>query len=179
MPLRVWPAWCYCKKRRHEKEKNLYKNVFLRQTYYCICSTGVIQLVLPAPCKYYLIQQLKTWSDARAYCQANHDDLAIIKSDDNLIRFQSEASRQQLTSSAWIGLYNDINSWHWSLGNELVGNMTMWAIHWNQPNGEGNEVCGGIDKWGWLDAPCDYLLPVVCFDGEEQHCCHFMCLNYL
>lgn len=130
--------------------------------------------------KYYLIQQPKTWSDAWAYCQANHDDLATTESEDNIIQFQNEVNRQQFMSSAWIGIYHDINSWRWSLRNEPVG-ITMWALHWAQPNNGLNEQCGGIDEWGWLDAPCDILLPIVCFDGEEQHCSisHFVCLNYI
>ncbi|XP_017338114.1 putative C-type lectin domain family 20 member A [Ictalurus punctatus] len=129
--------------------------------------TGVIHLVLSVPRKYYLIQQGETWDNALAYCRANHDDLAVIESDDNMIDLQSEAQMQQFTSSAWIGMYNDINSWRWSLGYEPVGSITMWALHWEQPdNGMGDEVCGGIDEWGWLDASCGLLLPSVCFDDR-------------
>ncbi|KAF4085427.1 hypothetical protein AMELA_G00118750, partial [Ameiurus melas] len=80
--------------------------------------TGVVPIVLSVSHKYYLINQGKTWSDAQAYCRATYTDLAIIKSNDDMVQLQNEAQIQQFSSSAWIGLYNDINSWRWSFGNE-------------------------------------------------------------
>ncbi|XP_034165378.2 uncharacterized protein LOC117598634 isoform X2 [Pangasianodon hypophthalmus] len=154
-------------------EKHLFRILFF---------TGIMNVVLSVSLKYYLIQQGKTWNDAQAYCRANYDDLAEIKSDDNMIRLRSEVQRQRFNSKAWIGMYIDMNSWYWSLQNEPVGSTRMWATYWNQPNNAGgNELCGGIDPWGWLDAFCYTLLPIVCFDGEERHCsiCHFGCSNYL
>lgn len=145
-----------------------------------ICSAGVVHhLVLSVPHVYHLIQQGKTWNDALAYCQANYDDLAAVESNDDLIRLQSEIQTQQFGSSAWVGLYNDVKGWRWSLGNEPV-DLYMWAIQWGQPN-YGNELCGGIDPWGWLDATCDTVLPFICFDGEERHCSvrHSVCSNCL
>ncbi|KAK3525078.1 hypothetical protein QTP86_014453 [Hemibagrus guttatus] len=94
------------------------------------------------PCKYYLIQQKTTWSDAQAYCRATYTDLAIIKSNDDLVQLQNEAQRQQFSSSAWIGLYNDINSWRWSMGNEPMGTM-RWKP--GDPNNrEGHQECGAM-----------------------------------
>ncbi|XP_058261799.1 putative C-type lectin domain family 20 member A [Hemibagrus wyckioides] len=134
-------------------EKHLFMILFL---------TGV----LSAPRRYYLIQQAMTWNSAQTYCRANHDDLAIIDNADNLIRFQSEVQRQQFSSKAWVGMYNDINSWRWSLDNHPIG-PALWAAMWAQPNnGAGDEICGGVDSYGWLDASCSLLLPVVCFDAR-------------
>ncbi|KAF7704932.1 hypothetical protein HF521_020218 [Silurus meridionalis] len=130
-----------------------------------VCFDGLIHLVLSVPRKYYLIQQPKTWNDSQVYCRANHEDLAVIESDENVIRFQSDMQKQNFTSSAWIGLYSD-NNWRWSLGNETVGSLKLWAAVWGQPNnGNGNEFCVGIDNYGWLDATCALLLRFVCFDG--------------
>ncbi|KAK3559076.1 hypothetical protein QTP86_002991 [Hemibagrus guttatus] len=106
--------------------------------------TGVIHLVLSVPRRYYLIQQAMTWQSAQVYCRANHDDLAVINSDDDLIRFQSEVQKQQFSSKAWVGMYNDVNSWRWSLGNEPIG-TTLWAAIWKQPN-NGPEICGTIKQ---------------------------------
>ncbi|KAK3559766.1 hypothetical protein QTP86_020735, partial [Hemibagrus guttatus] len=65
----------------------------------------------------------RNWSDALAYCRATYTDLAIIENQDYMNRFLSDSQKQQLNSSAWIGLYNDINSWRWSFGNEPLGGI--------------------------------------------------------
>ncbi|KAI5102892.1 secretory phospholipase A2 receptor-like, partial [Silurus meridionalis] len=131
-----------------------------------VCYSSLIHFVLSVPRKYYLIQQPKTWNDSQVYCRANHEDLAVIESDENVIRFQSDMQKQNFTSSAWIGLYSD-NNWRWSLGNETVGSLKLWAAVWGQPNnGNGNEFCVGIDNYGWLDATCALLLRFVCFDDS-------------
>ncbi|XP_053089820.1 C-type mannose receptor 2-like isoform X1 [Pangasianodon hypophthalmus] len=128
--------------------------------------TGFAPLVLSVPRKYYLIQQGKTWSDAQAYCEATHTDLAVIESNENMVRLQTEAQRQQFSSSAWIGLYNDINSWRWSLGNEPLGSMRQWAAQ--EPNNRGgNQHCIGINPYGWNDRICSSLYPFVCFDDTK------------
>ncbi|XP_034166734.1 C-type mannose receptor 2-like isoform X2 [Pangasianodon hypophthalmus] len=128
--------------------------------------TGVFPLVQSVPQRYYLIQQGKTWSDAQAYCRINHNDLAIIESNDNMVQLQNEAQRQQFSSSAWIGMYNEINSWRWSLGNEILGSMTDWPK--GQPNNKnGHQECAAISPWGWDDRPCTFTLPFVCFDDSK------------
>ncbi|XP_017320444.1 putative C-type lectin domain family 20 member A [Ictalurus punctatus] len=128
--------------------------------------TGVVPLVLSVSRKYYLIQQGKTWSDAQAYCRAEHTDLAIIESNDDMVRLQNEIQRQQFSSSAWIGLYNDINSWYWSLGHEPLGSMRPWAT--GEPdNWLGQEWCGATNTWAWSDGSCTKTLPVVCFDDTK------------
>ncbi|XP_053088248.1 asialoglycoprotein receptor 2-like [Pangasianodon hypophthalmus] len=127
--------------------------------------TGVLPFVLSVTRKYYLIQQGKTWSDAQAYCRATYTDLATINSTDDMVKLQDEAKTQQFNSSAWIGLYTNINSWHWSLKNEPLGNFTPWS--YSEPNNlVGNEGCIIKNAGRWSDAPCDYMSFFVCFDGE-------------
>lgn len=130
-------------------------------------STGFTPLVLSVPRKYYLIQQQKTWSEAQAYCRATHDDLAIIESNDNMVRLQNEAQRQHFSSSAWIGLYDAVNSWCWSMGNETLGSMRLWSSP--EPNNyAGIESCGLMYSTGWNDMPCTLRYPFVCFDGKQH-----------
>ncbi|XP_058261077.1 macrophage mannose receptor 1-like isoform X2 [Hemibagrus wyckioides] len=88
-----------------------------------------------------------------------------------MIRLQNEAQTQTFSSDAWIGLYNDINSWRWSMGNEPVGNM-RWKP--GDPNNKGgNQVCGAMSPFGWWDLDCKSLYPSVCFDdsktGNQQY----------
>ncbi|KAF4088838.1 hypothetical protein AMELA_G00059320 [Ameiurus melas] len=129
--------------------------------------TGVVAFVLSASRKYYLIRETKTWHDALAYCRASHTDLAIIKSSDDMVQLQNEAQRQRFSLEAWIGLYNDINSWRWSFDNEPLG-FEDWDLTLQQPNNrDGHEECVATFQYGsWYDAPCDNVMPFVCFDGK-------------
>ncbi|KAK2865754.1 hypothetical protein Q7C36_001810 [Tachysurus vachellii] len=127
--------------------------------------TDVFLFVLSVPYKYILIQQGKTWSDARTYCQANYIDLAIADVSDDMVKLQNEAQKQQFTSSAWIGLYNDVNSWRWSLGNVSLGNVTNWCA--GEPT-NAMEGCGGISTNCWFDYLCAGSLPFVCFDAVSS-----------
>ncbi|KAF5891367.1 putative C-type lectin domain family 20 member A isoform X1, partial [Clarias magur] len=128
--------------------------------------TGLIPVILSVPRKYYLIQQERSWTDARVYCQATRTDLAIIESNDNLVQLQNEAKRQQFSSSAWIGLSNDVNSWRWSLGNEPLGSLTRWST--DEPNNNnGHEECGVLSMGGWWDVACTLPYPFVCFDESK------------
>lgn len=129
--------------------------------------TGVVPLVLPVSRKYYLIQQGKTWSGAQGYCQAEHTDLAIIEGKDDMAQLQKEIKKQQFSSSAWIGLYNDANSWRWSLENEPLGSMRLWNP--GEPdNGGGHEECVVMYGSNWFDSPCTSTYTVVCFDGKKN-----------
>ncbi|XP_047668804.1 C-type lectin lectoxin-Thr1-like [Tachysurus fulvidraco] len=130
--------------------------------------TGVLTLVLSFSRKYYLIQQSKTWNDAKAFCRATYTDLAIIKTNEEIAQIQNVSQTQQFKSNAWIGLYTNINKWQWTLDNEPLGSFKPWA------NGEPdnwlvNERCVGIGSMVWYDARCEWQRPFVCFDGEEEH----------
>ncbi|KAK3523047.1 hypothetical protein QTP86_012669 [Hemibagrus guttatus] len=122
----------------------------------------VFLLVLSLPYKYILVRQGKIWSDARTYCQANYIDLAIAGVSDDMVKLQNEAQKQQFTSNAWIGLYNDVNSWRWSLGNQSLGDVTDWCGP--EPNYK-MEDCVALNPWCWFDVPCSEKFAFVCFDG--------------
>lgn len=143
-----------------------------------LSSTGSFPLVLPVSRKYYLIQQGRNWKDAQAYCQATYTDLAIVEDNEDMIKLQSETQKQQLNSNAWIGLYNDINSWRWSFGNEPLGSMRKWAD--GEPNNNGgHQECVAIQPWGWTDKQCTSKFPFVCIDGEEQYMVYIVILAAL
>lgn len=138
----------------------------VKTSYSNISSTDVFLLVLSVPYKYHLVQQGKNWSDAQTYCRDNYIDLATVEGNDDMIKFQNEAQKQQFSSSAWIGLYNEPNSWRWSMDNQPLGSFTVWCP--GEPNNL-MEGCGALNQWCWFDASCTTPLPFVCFDGEEHH----------
>lgn len=168
---------CLTGERKDVTILNLVDGLFSRPNVVKTCSshissTEVFIFVLSVPYKYYLVQQGKNWSDALTYCRANYIDLATIKSNDDMIKLQNEAQKQKFTSNAWIGLYNDINSWRWSMGNQPLGYFTHWCG--SEPN-YGMEDCAALNHWCWFDVPCMVAFPFVCFDGEEQYI-HFTIL---
>ncbi|XP_026778249.3 macrophage mannose receptor 1-like [Pangasianodon hypophthalmus] len=83
-----------------------------------------------------------------------------------MLQLQNVAQSEQFSSSAWIGLYNDINSWRWSFENTSLGPMTKWNS--KQPdNHNGNEECAITNKGIWSDMPCVEPNPFICFDDEK------------
>ncbi|XP_027027120.1 C-type mannose receptor 2-like [Tachysurus fulvidraco] len=128
--------------------------------------------------KYYLIQQAKNWTDAQAYCKATHTDLAIIQSNEEMVQLMNEAQRQKFISNAWIGLYNDINSWRWSMGNEPLGSVRQWDT--DEPNNsDGHQECSVIEPSGWNDRPCTEENNVVCFDNTKTGTDRYIYINNL
>lgn len=69
-------------------------------------------------------------------------------------------------------MYNDVNSWRWSMGNEPMG-LAMWAT--GEPNNAaGVESCGAIFSSYWNDFSCANAFPFVCYDGKSIYLtfCH-------
>ncbi|XP_017210904.1 C-type mannose receptor 2 isoform X2 [Danio rerio] len=61
---------------------------------------------------------------------------------------------------AWIGLYEDINSWRWSYRNMKIVFSTWSAEEPNNFNGK--EACGLTQDGNWNDWNCSILFPFVC-----------------
>nr|XP_055046327.1 C-type mannose receptor 2-like [Misgurnus anguillicaudatus] len=112
-------------------------------------------------CQSILIQQMKTWYDAQAYCRQNHMDLLIAQSTDNWTYIQG-AVQPLLTSVAWIGLYNDIFSWRWSYRNENI-TFQLWA-NGEPNNNNAREACGLMVYDTWSDYPCFSQYPYICYN---------------
>lgn len=84
-----------------------------------------------------------------------------------MVQLQNEAKRQNFMSNAWIGMYDDVNSWRWSLRNEPCLNISKWMS--GQPNNNyGDQKCGVLIPGGWDDRGCAEQYPFVCFDGESS-----------
>lgn len=141
-------------------------------------STAVLPLTLSIPRKYFLIRQGKTWNDAEAYCRANYIDLAIIDGNKNMVEIQNEAMEQKITSGAWIGLYTNINSWHWSFGNEPLGNFSAWYGAYPSNSG-GNAQCSTIRNYVWDNVNCAGMFNFICFNGKKLSFNFFFLLYYL
>ncbi|XP_077088897.1 macrophage mannose receptor 1-like [Siphateles boraxobius] len=121
--------------------------------------------------QYHFVNESKTWTEAQRYCRENYTDLATI---DNMEEMNSliNTVNGSYNGSAWIGLYDDVNSWRWSLENnnfyqEGERDFRNW---YHEPNNNvGNELCVYMDHNGnWYDSSCENYYTFVCYDGREN-----------
>ncbi|XP_058240223.1 C-type mannose receptor 2-like isoform X2 [Hemibagrus wyckioides] len=105
------------------------------------------------------------WADARIYCQKNNKTLARVQTADDWNRLTAEAERHGLTVTGWVGLYNKVNVWYWTI---YGAPMNITASYWapGQPdNFLGIETCVAMDSNGtWADYPNADLKPCICYN---------------
>ncbi|XP_047655745.1 macrophage mannose receptor 1-like [Tachysurus fulvidraco] len=120
--------------------------------------------------QYHFVNENKTWTEAQRYCRENYTDLATINNMEEMNTLINTINGIY-SGLAWIGLYDDLNSWKWSLDDDAFYNngkinFSNWDIYkprfWN-----GNNLCVYFDYsslW-WVDI-CSTPLPFICFDGR-------------
>ncbi|XP_060720064.1 C-type mannose receptor 2-like [Tachysurus vachellii] len=118
--------------------------------------------------KYIFTTSSMTWAAGQSYCRVMYDDLATIQGDTDMLTFKKEAASNGLKASAWVGLYNDINSWRWSLNKLSVDEVPYSNWGPSQPdNAAGKQSCAVIDKNSlWWDADCSEQKPFMCYDAK-------------
>ncbi|XP_056587692.1 macrophage mannose receptor 1-like [Triplophysa dalaica] len=120
--------------------------------------------------QYHFITVNKSWSEAQTYCRQNYIDLATI---DNMTEMNSVMNtvNGSYNGSAWIGQYDDVNSWRWSLDDDdFYQDGEREFRNWNhQPdNYGGNELCVYMNYDGeWFDSSCDNPLSFVCYNRSS------------
>ncbi|XP_053533567.1 putative C-type lectin domain family 20 member A isoform X2 [Ictalurus punctatus] len=117
-----------------------------------------------------------TWPVAQNYCRVMYTDLATILSDTDWLRFEKEAASKGLATSAWVGLYNDINSWRWSLNHLPLKNVTYTKWRTGQPDNRlGKQACVLIGYYNsWWDEPCTQLRPFICYNANFSGAARFI-----
>uniref|UniRef100_A0A8C1MU92 C-type lectin domain-containing protein n=1 Tax=Cyprinus carpio TaxID=7962 RepID=A0A8C1MU92_CYPCA len=103
--------------------------------------------------QYHLVFESKTWTEAQRYCRQNYIDLATIENIEEMKRL-IKTVRRTFYGSAWIGLYDDLNSWRWSLDNTaLEGGFKSWFVQ--------QQVNSVKFNFGFKSKP--YIDPLVIF----------------
>ncbi|XP_050949045.1 lymphocyte antigen 75-like [Labeo rohita] len=119
--------------------------------------------------QYHFLSESKTWAEAQSYCRHNYTDLATIDNMEEMNRL-IKTVRGTYYGSAWIGLYDDLNSWRWSLDNTaLDGSYKRWYV--SQPlNSGGQNLCAYLSNSQgiWSETSCSSRLPFVCYDGRAN-----------
>lgn len=122
---------------------------------------------------YYLVPLFKTWTEAQSYCRENYVDLATIETAEHW-----EGVRNLVGNSinqAWIGLYDDVNNWRWSMNNTYLydGSNTAHESWFTfvTDNHRSMEHCVAIYGYTLVDNPCALSQKSVCYDGECSVSC--------
>uniref|UniRef100_A0A4W5MZ75 C-type lectin domain-containing protein n=1 Tax=Hucho hucho TaxID=62062 RepID=A0A4W5MZ75_9TELE len=122
----------------------------------------------------------KNWAEAQAYCRNKYTDLATIDNIQDMNRLLNLEHFGDYNNTVWIGLYDDVNSWRWSLEDsnyysEGGAEFRNWQI--GQPdNVNSNEHCVVMTEGGeWQDEDCKEKPPFICYSsiGEKGvfYCC--------
>ncbi|RXN26725.1 macrophage mannose receptor 1-like isoform X2 [Labeo rohita] len=124
---------------------------------------------LTSPRQYHFVHESKTWTEAQRYCRQNYTDLATIDNTDEMNRLINTVNGSY-SSLAWIGLYDDVNSWRWSLEDDdfyQEGGRDFKNWYHEPNNVGGKELCVYMDYYGkWFDASCSLPLSFICYDGR-------------
>lgn len=124
---------------------------------------------------YVYVPKQMHWLDARRYCRVNYTDLATVTNMEEVNRLRSMARHYNLHWKAWIGLYNDINSWRWSLSDSKFygpgeAKFRKWVYRPIQPdNYGGKQACALMRKDGfWDDRNCETAKAFICYNQGED-----------
>ncbi|XP_029913814.1 uncharacterized protein LOC115363677 [Myripristis murdjan] len=136
-----------------------------------ILLSGLGSLPSCFPRQYHLVEKSMTWSEAQSYCRQHYTDLATVSSEEDVAKL-NDAVGSHHSGIVWIGLYDDINSWKWSLQNksyygEGEAEFRMWGT--GQPNNYNDEHCVFMDADGeWWDYYCSRRYPFVCYNDRTK-----------
>nr|XP_021324716.1 C-type mannose receptor 2 isoform X2 [Danio rerio] len=116
--------------------------------------------------QYHFVSESKSWTEAQRFCRQNYTDLATIDNMEEMKRL-IKTVRGTYYGKAWIGLYDDMNSWRWSLNNTtLQGGFKSWFVQ-KPVNSGGKSLCVYMSNSQgiWSEAPCSWTFPFICYDG--------------
>ncbi|XP_030635313.1 macrophage mannose receptor 1-like [Chanos chanos] len=123
---------------------------------------------------YHYVNEEKNWTEAQTYCRQHYSDLVTIENTEDNERVMTSLKGTH-SDLVWIGLYDDRESWRWSLDNDgFYGDGEKEYRNWvsGQPdNYNGDEECCTVMGSGgqWNDCPCNIMVMFMCYDGELDH----------
>ncbi|XP_036431247.1 macrophage mannose receptor 1-like [Colossoma macropomum] len=103
--------------------------------YFTVCLAADPSIVTQLPDSYsdktyYLVNEMKNWTDAKSHCEQNYTDLAVIYNQGDWK--QVLAAVESSTSEMWIGLHRD-REWKWSNGEDFM--YFNWNSGWGTTSG--------------------------------------------
>uniref|UniRef100_A0A3B4T747 C-type lectin domain-containing protein n=1 Tax=Seriola dumerili TaxID=41447 RepID=A0A3B4T747_SERDU len=124
---------------------------------------------------FWYVNLRKNWTEAQSYCRMKFIDLATVNNEDDNQRLVTLAlnTTERKSNNTWIGLYDDINCWKWSMEDENIyvdrdTDFFTW-LNGNPDNEKGKEHCVLYHNTMNLnDVSCKNLQPFICYDGRNK-----------
>ncbi|KAK7893205.1 hypothetical protein WMY93_022357 [Mugilogobius chulae] len=103
--------------------------------------------------KVHAIRERKTWYEALDYCRQNHQDLASVASETEMMLMEKELGKELSSQNVWIGLQYLVDEWLWLDGQTF-----------------------GYESWGTDPTPIcpsiDYACGALRLNGTFPFFCH-------
>ena len=119
--------------------------------------------------QYHFVNESKSWTEAQRYCRENYTDLATIDNMEEMNRLINTVN-SSYSGLAWIGLYDDLDSWRWSLDDDSFykeGERDFRGWTHQPDNNLGKELCVFMPNTGkWFDSPCAGRHAFVCYNSK-------------
>ncbi|XP_029903238.1 C-type mannose receptor 2-like [Myripristis murdjan] len=132
-----------------------------------VIMSGLCTLPSCFPRQYHLVEENKTWSEARSHCRQYHKDLATVASKEEVDALNDVLAKHN-QHEVWIGLHG---GWRWSLENKTYygegeAEFRMWKE--GQPDNYKNEYCAVLKDEKWWDHRCNYKRYFICYNGDVK-----------
>ncbi|XP_073325564.1 C-type mannose receptor 2-like isoform X2 [Pagrus major] len=134
-----------------------------------MAASGLSAVSSHVPRQYHVVSDLKNMTEAQRYCREKYTDLATIDNMEDARILIDMATKSKVSNFFWIGLYDDVNSWRWSLSDTSFykDGETEFRQWWTgEPdNVNSREHCTRMyDDGRWYDFDCKTRLQPVCMD---------------
>uniref|UniRef100_A0A087XL01 C-type lectin domain-containing protein n=1 Tax=Poecilia formosa TaxID=48698 RepID=A0A087XL01_POEFO len=135
----------------------------------CCLSKTLWAVSTLAKVQFHFVYDPMSWSDAQSYCRKTYTDLVTVDSAEvvTTLRNTVDSNKMAAITDAWIGLYDDVDSWRWSLSDEAFYQNSE-ALYRNWPSGQPDNTGGGesclemLGNGDWNDIGCDVLRKPIC-----------------
>uniref|UniRef100_A0A671YZJ6 C-type lectin domain-containing protein n=1 Tax=Sparus aurata TaxID=8175 RepID=A0A671YZJ6_SPAAU len=124
--------------------------------------------------QYHFVYDRKNMTEAQKYCREKYTDLATIDNMEDMKILNNTVDKSKAFDGVWIGLYDDMNSWRWSLSDTSFyrDGETEFRLWWTgEPNNRNSrEYCTEMYSDGrWNDDDCESCLTSVCMDVRGEN----------
>ncbi|XP_071368580.1 putative C-type lectin domain family 20 member A, partial [Centroberyx affinis] len=120
---------------------------------------------------YHLVKEPKKWTEAQSHCREKYTDLATIDNEEDVAKLNDTIGKYY-DRQVWIGLYDDINSWRWSLENESYSGERGAEARMSESIERDNTYipkCVFVSQVGeWGEATCRRTMPFICYNGTTE-----------
>ncbi|KAM8753721.1 L-selectin-like [Acanthopagrus schlegelii] len=124
--------------------------------------------------QYHFVYDQKNMAEAQKYCRETYTDLATVDNMEDMTTLINMGDLNKVFQGYWIGLYDDVNSWRWSLSDTSFyrdGEAEFRQWQDGQPNNyNSREHCIVTDSDGrWGDYHCINHFWSICMDVRGEN----------